>query len=93
MAVRPSRPAQAAARSTDPSDYQALPRKVAAMAKRFASGHQIPPHEHTRDQLLFAVSGVMSVRTAREAWIVPPPLTRSMKVAWNGAASRTLWLR
>lgn len=59
-------------RSTDPADYQSLPVKVAAMAKRFASGHEIAPHDHARDQLLFAVSGVMAVRTPREAWIVPP---------------------
>jgi len=27
---------------------------------------------HTRDQLLYAVSGVMRIQTDAEAWIVPP---------------------
>lgn len=67
-----SRQVRVSGRSTDPQDYQVLPRQVAAMAKRFASGHEIAPHEHARDQLLFAVSGVMGVRTSQEAWIVPP---------------------
>jgi AraC-like DNA-binding protein len=59
-------------RSTDPATYQAVPRAVAAMAKRFPPGFEITPHSHPRDQLLYAVSGVMRVQTDSEAWIVPP---------------------
>ncbi|MGD9615439.1 MAG: helix-turn-helix transcriptional regulator [Alphaproteobacteria bacterium] len=59
-------------RSTDPDDYQHVPRAVAAMAKEFPSGFEIAAHSHTRDQLLYAISGVMRVRTDAEAWIVPP---------------------
>ena len=59
-------------RSTDPRDYQAVPRPVTAMAKEFADGDEIPPHHHKRDQLVFAVRGTMRVRTEDEAWIVPP---------------------
>ena len=59
-------------RSTDPNDYQALPRPLAAMAKPFPSGFEIAPHEHARDQLLYAVAGVMHIETETEAWIVPP---------------------
>lgn len=59
-------------RSTDPLDYQAVPRPVAAMAKDFPNGFHIAPHSHTRDQLLYSVSGTMRVHTGREAWIVPP---------------------
>jgi AraC-like DNA-binding protein/quercetin dioxygenase-like cupin family protein len=62
----------AAERSTDPAVYQDVPRPVAAMAKRFPPGFQITPHSHARDQLLYAVSGVMRVQTETEAWIVPP---------------------
>ena len=62
----------AAERSTDPAVYQDVPRPVAAMAKRFPPGFQITPHSHARDQLLYAVSGVMRVQTESEAWIVPP---------------------
>lgn len=59
-------------RSIDPDDYQRVPRAVAAMAKKFPSGFEIAPHSHTRDQLLYAISGVMRVRTDAEAWLVPP---------------------
>ena len=35
-------------------------------------GFEITPHSHARDQLLYAVSGVMRVQTDTAAWIVPP---------------------
>jgi len=60
------------ARSTNPQDYQNLSQPVVVMAKRFADGFVIPLHEHQRDQLLYAISGVMRLRTQWEAWIVPP---------------------
>lgn len=59
-------------RSIDPLDYQSVPRPLAAMAKSFTDGFEIAPHAHARDQFLFAVHGIMRVRTEREAWIVPP---------------------
>ncbi len=59
-------------RSTDPRDYQRVARPFAAMAKSFADGFEIAPHHHARDQLIYAVSGLMRVRTEHEAWIVPP---------------------
>ena len=64
MAARPLR-------STDPLDYQDLSQAIGAMSKRFPDGFVIPPHEHARDQLLYATSGIMRLRTQREAWIVP----------------------
>lgn len=42
------------------------------MAKTFADRDRVPDHSHPRDQLLYAISGAMRVRTAEEAWIVPP---------------------
>jgi quercetin dioxygenase-like cupin family protein len=60
-----------ATRSTDPEDYQNLPQAVGAMSKVFADGYVIPLHQHQRDQLLYAISGIMRLRTEREAWIVP----------------------
>src|SRR5882724_8329537 len=59
-------------RSPDARDYQRVPRPFAAMAKSFADGFEIAPHSHARDQLIYAVSGLMRVRTEHEAWIVPP---------------------
>src|SRR5436309_14788210 len=69
-ATRRKRPAPAP--STDPRDYQNVRRPFAAMGKSFPDGFEIAPHHHKRDQLIYAVSGVMRVRTAQEAWIVPP---------------------
>lgn len=60
------------ARSTDPGDYQGLAQAVAVMPKSFPAGFHIAPHTHTRDQLLYAVSGTMQVRTDAAAWSVPP---------------------
>jgi len=59
-------------RSTDPQDFQAVPRPLAAMSKDFPDGFSIAPHSHERDQLLYSLSGTMRVYTGREAWIVPP---------------------
>ncbi len=59
-------------RSTNADDYQHLPQPIGAMAKRFADGFVIPLHSHPRDQLLYAISGVMRLRTEGAAWVVPP---------------------
>jgi AraC-like DNA-binding protein len=88
------------ARSTDPADYQRVPRPVAAMAKDFADGHQIPPHRHERAQLIFAVEGVMIVSTAEGRWAVPPQravwvpagVTHEIRMA-GAVAMRTIYVR
>ena len=59
-------------RSTQPDDYQDLPVAVAVMQKYFPTAHVIAPHDHRRDQLLYAVSGTMRIRTDTHSWIVPP---------------------
>lgn len=59
-------------RSTDPLAFQNLPQAIGAMSKSFADGHVIAAHDHDRDQLLYATSGIMRLQTEREAWIVPP---------------------
>ena len=59
-------------RSTNPDDYQELPVAVAVMQKHFPSEWVIAPHSHRRDQLIYAASGTMRVRTATHSWIVPP---------------------
>ena len=50
-------------RSTNADDYQKVPRPIAAMSKVFTDGHEIAPHHHPRDQLLYSVTGLMRVRT------------------------------
>ena len=59
-------------RSTDPADYQRVPRPVAAMAKDFPAGHHIVPHSHERAQLIFAAHGAMLIATREGSWAVPP---------------------
>ena len=89
-----------AARSTDPADYQRVPRPVAAMAKDFADGHHIAPHSHERAQLIFAADGVMLVSTDEGSWAVPPQravwmpagVTHEIRMA-GAVAMRTLYVR
>lgn len=86
-------------RSTDAADYQDLPHPMAVMPKRFADGHRIAPHAHKRDQLLYAVSGVMRISTAQNSWVVPPdralflPAGTEHSVAMRGEVRmRTLYM-
>ncbi|MBS0541030.1 MAG: helix-turn-helix transcriptional regulator [Proteobacteria bacterium] len=59
-------------RSTDPADYQRVPRAVAAMPKDFPVGFRIAPHTHERAQLIYATVGTMRVATRDDVWVVPP---------------------
>ena len=53
-------------------DIVSIPRPIVAMAKEFPPGHLIPFHQHERAQLLYASSGVMTVKTNGGIWVVPP---------------------
>ncbi|HET8747708.1 MAG TPA: helix-turn-helix transcriptional regulator [Ramlibacter sp.] len=53
-------------------------RIVVTRRTSYAKGHHIAPHWHARAQLIYAVEGTMTVRSQRQAWIVPP--------------SRALWM-
>lgn len=56
------------------NNYGDIPRPIVAVAKEFPSGHLIPLHEHSRSQFLYASSGVMTVKTNKGIWVVPPLL-------------------
>jgi len=58
-------------RSTNALDYQDLPQLMGVMPKDFSDGYVIAWHKHDRDQLLYAISGIMRLETKEEAWIVP----------------------
>jgi AraC-like DNA-binding protein len=87
-------------RSTDPADYQRVPRPVAAMAKDFPAGHHIVPHSHERAQLIFAAHGAMLIATREGSWAVPPQravwmpggVTHEIRMAGD-VAMRTLYVR
>jgi AraC-like DNA-binding protein/mannose-6-phosphate isomerase-like protein (cupin superfamily) len=87
-------------RSTDPADYQRVPRAVAAMPKDFKAGFEILPHHHQRAQLIYATSGTMRVSTDDGVWLVPPqralwmPAGVRHSIVMSGDVSmRTLYLR
>src|SRR5229473_1979451 len=46
--------------------------QMASVCADLADGHVIPEHSHPEDQLLFASSGVMTLRTKQGVWVVPP---------------------
>lgn len=60
------------ARSTRGIDYQDIPRPVAALADEYADGHVDPRHSHLRGQLLYTISGVMTVVTEDASFVLPP---------------------
>src|SRR6267143_184280 len=71
--------------------------EMASVSADLAHGHVIPEHSHPEDQLLFASSGVMTLRTKQGVWVVPPmravwiPADTPHSVAMSGPVSmRTL---
>ena len=58
-------------KSTDPEDYQHVPRPVAAMPHRYPAGHRIAPHTHARGQLLLASGGAIEITADGNLWVVP----------------------
>ena len=72
---------------------------IGSMSKTYPDGHSIAQHFHSRNQLLYATSGVMRLRTDDEAWLVPPglalciPAGLSHSVNMHGSVSmRTLYI-
>ncbi|WP_043114684.1 AraC family transcriptional regulator [Solimonas soli] len=52
--------------------YDHGPAPVTAIANDYRAGHFTHEHEHPYAQLIYAVSGVMIVRTEAGQWVVPP---------------------
>ncbi|WP_407152133.1 AraC family transcriptional regulator [Bradyrhizobium sp. ORS 86] len=53
-------------------DYHATARPMAAMEIDYPSGTSTGLHAHPRGQLLYAIEGVMIVRSTEGTWVVPP---------------------
>ncbi|MGY1433880.1 AraC family transcriptional regulator [Streptomyces reniochalinae] len=68
-------------KSENRDDYQDVPRPVAAMARDLADGHHIPPHRHRRAQLIYGITGAITVGTPLGTWVVP-----ASRGAWVPAA-------
>jgi AraC-like DNA-binding protein/mannose-6-phosphate isomerase-like protein (cupin superfamily) len=54
------------------ADLLGIARPVIALSDEYPSGFVDPMHLHTRTQILYASSGVMSVRTDKSTSVVPP---------------------
>lgn len=87
-------------RTRQTADDVAVDRPVAAWAGDYASGVSLPPHRHSRAQLVFAASGVMNVSTGRGTWVVPPsravwvPAEIEHGIMMSGAVEmRTIYVR
>ena len=70
------------------------------MLKRFPDGYRNERHRHERGQLIFAITGVMSVATDQGTWVVPPnralwmPAGTMHQITMAGAVEmRTLYIR
>ncbi len=47
-------------------------RPVIALGIDYADGYSTAPHRHRRDQLLYGMTGVVTVTTPQGAWMMPP---------------------
>ena len=56
----------------DAKSANAVPRPVAAFARTDRVGHVIKPHNHDRDQLVYAIRGVMRIQALDSIWTIPP---------------------
>lgn len=59
-------------RNARSAHYEAVPRPVVAVGNDYPHAHEITTHRHTRGQLLYGATGIMTVITEHGAWIVPP---------------------
>jgi AraC-like DNA-binding protein len=90
-----SRSRQAAIAASDDQEV-----KIRSFALNLPSGRTVLPHSDVWHQLIYAIRGVMTVRTVESAWVVPPhravwiPAHVRFAVETAGAvAMRTLYVR
>lgn len=72
--MRPRRPQRRPSEGFPAAHLRAesVPRPIAALADSLARGTVIPAHSHKRAQLIFAVTGTMTVQASDGLWILPP---------------------
>src|SRR6516165_3845987 len=71
---------------------------VRSLATQYTSGYRMAEHEHPWRQLLYAISGSMTVYAGRWSWIIPPGKAvfipagcrHSMRM-WGQVAMRSLY--
>lgn len=54
------------------ADVENSPSAVLCRATNYPAGWVVPPHDHTRHQLIHALQGIMVVHADTGSWVVPP---------------------
>jgi AraC-like DNA-binding protein len=74
--------------------------QITTLTQDYPAGHVIPLHFHSRDQLVYASRGVMTVRTSGGTWVIPTyravwiPAPVPHTITMSGTvAMRTLYLK
>ncbi len=89
------------AKSVDRRDYENAGRPIVVMAKDYPAAYAVSPHTHPCGQLIYAVSGVMEIRTDAGLWLVPPQralwmpagISHAMRTRGSPVALRTAYVR
>ena len=58
--------------SPEIQSVQDIPRPIAATATDYGPGDEIDWHSHPRGQLIYGISGVLTVHTEAGRWVLPP---------------------
>jgi len=76
------------------------PAEIVTLARDYRPGDAIPPHRHSRDQLAYALHGVMTIQTRAGTWVAPAhravwiPAGADHLIVMSGhVAMRTLYFR
>jgi len=87
-------------RNTRVTHYEDTPRDVVITGNDYPPHYVLPRHVHKRGQLLYAVTGVVTVATDEGSWVVPPrralwiPAGVAHEVRMSGAVStRSAYVR
>jgi AraC-like DNA-binding protein/mannose-6-phosphate isomerase-like protein (cupin superfamily) len=87
-------------RNTRVTHYEDTPRDVVITGNDYPPHYVLPRHAHKRGQLLYAVTGVVTVATDEGSWVVPPrralwiPAGVAHEVRMSGAVStRSAYVR
>lgn len=59
-------------KGVDRRDDESANYPIVVMAKDYPAAYTVSPHAHPSGQAIYAVSGVMEVRTDLGLWLVPP---------------------
>ncbi len=57
---------------SDPGNLPDAQRPIVTLARDTSAPHYFPLHQHTRAQLVYASTGVLTVVTTQGTWVVPP---------------------